>query len=220
MINAFHTIVAMRKCMALAGVAILACLFQTNALAQDVTLNFSGTISTPTCIARVTVGGAKTLAGSSTTISMPTLSNPTVRLAAQGDSLADRTTFDVDLATSSNATCTNTGKFQVAFISAASNVNTSLSGRAILGGSGSQVGVELSVNNSGIYNAITSIPTTMAGANIDASTGRSTQLAMDAANQNGGSFTFAATPVKLAVTGAVITDNAYSGTVTLGVNYF
>jgi hypothetical protein len=55
---------------------------------------------------------------------------------------------------------------------------------------------------------------------IDLTNGYSYQLKLNAANQNGGSFTFAATPVKLAATGAAINDNAYSGTVTLGVNYF
>jgi hypothetical protein len=209
---------ALRKCIAIAWVAFVASLLQGNAFAQDITLNFSGTITTPTCVARVTAAGTQTLAGNAASISMPTLQAPAVRRAAQGDSLADRTTFEVDLATTLNANCSNAGKFQVAFISAAANVNTSLSGRAILGGSSSQVGVELSVNNSGTYNSISSIPTTMAGL-ID-SAGRSTQLGMNAPIQNGGKLTFGATPVKLAAANLDITDAIYSGTVTLGVNYF
>jgi type 1 fimbria pilin len=189
--------------------------------AQDITITFNGSINTPTCIARLTVAGATTLAGNAAVISLPALSNPQVKLARQGAALADRTTFKVDLYNAPNTNCTNPGRFQVGFTAPAANVDTStLASRAILvARSGGQVGVELSANNSGSnFGAIINIPASLG--NLIDSNGWSSQLSMDAAAQNGGSFIFAATPVKLAADNTDITDSSYGGTVNLTINYY
>jgi hypothetical protein len=219
----FHAISTKRKSIYTGLVCVAAGLLQGNVYAQDITLNFSGLINTPTCIARVTAGTDKVVAGSAGTITMPALSNPTVRLASQGDALSDRKTLVVDMvsATSTTTACSAAGssKFQIAFLTAATNVNTTtLSGRAILAGSSSsQVGIELSYKNGSSYPAITSIPTAMNGL-IDAS-GVNSQHGLSAALQVGGNLTFYATPVKLLANNANVTDTSYTGIVTLGISY-
>ena len=173
----FHAISAKRKSISMGLVCIAAGLLQGNAYAQDITLNFSGLINTPTCIARVTAGNEKVVAG-----------------------------------------FTGTAKYQIAFTTAATNVNTTtLSGRAILGSSSSQVGIEISYLSGATYTGITSIPSAMTGL-IDNS-GVNSQHGLAAASQVGGSLKFYATPVKLATNNTNITDTNYTGTVTLGINY-
>jgi len=218
----FHAISAKRKSISMGLVCIAAGLLQGNAYAQDITLNFSGLINTPTCIARVTAGTEKVVAGFTGTITMPALSNPTVRLASQGDALSDRQALVVDLvsSTSTSTACAAAGsaKYQIAFTTAATNVNTTtLSGRAILGSSNSQVGIELSYLSGATYTGITSIPSAMTGL-IDSS-GVNSQHGLAAASQVGGSLKFYATPVKLAANDTNIKDTSYTGTVTLGINY-
>lgn len=218
----FHAISAKRKSISMGLVCIAAGLLQGNAYAQDITLNFSGLINTPTCIARVTAGNEKVVAGFTGTINMPALSNPTVRLASQGDALSDRKELVVDLVSSSDTSkacaAAGTAKYQIAFTTAATNVNTTtLSGRAILGSSSSQVGIELSYLSGATYTGITSIPSAMTGL-IDNS-GVNSQHGLAAASQVGGSLKFYATPVKLATNNTNITDTNYTGTVTLGINY-
>jgi type 1 fimbria pilin len=219
----FHALSAKRKSISMGMVCITAGLLQSTVFAQDITLNFSGLITTPTCIARVAAGADKVVAGSAGTINMPALSNPTVRLASQGDALSDRKALVVDLvlATNTNTACSGaaqTATYQIAFTSAAANVNTTLTGRAILGGLSSQVGIELGYMNNSTYSAITSIPTAMTGL-IDNNTGSNRQHGLTAAPQNGGSLTFYATPVKLLANNMDVTDTSYSGTVTLGISY-
>ena len=218
----FHALSAKRKSISMGLVCITAGLLQSTVFAQDITLNFSGQINTPTCIARVTAGADKVVAGSAGTINMPALSNPTVRLASQGDALSNRTELVVDLVSSTSTTtaCTaaGTAKYQIAFTTAATNVNTTtLTGRAILGSSSSQVGIELSYLSGATYTGITSIPSAMTG--LITSAGGSTQHGLAVASQSGGSLTFYATPVKLAVNNTNITDTSYTGTVTLGISY-
>ncbi len=219
----FHALSAKRKSISMGLVCIAAGLLQGNVYAQDITLNFSGLINTPTCIARVTAGSEKVVAGFTGTITMPTLSNPTVRSASQGDALFDRKPLVVDLVLStSTTTACNSGaqsaKYQIAFTTAATNVNTTLAGRAILASSSSQVGIELGYLSGSTYTGITSIPSAMTGL-IDVSSGVNSQHGLPAALQNGGSLTFYATPIKLAANNTNITDASYTGTVTLGINY-
>jgi type 1 fimbria pilin len=219
----FHAISAKHKSISMGLVCIAAGLLQGNAYAQDITLNFSGLINTPTCIARVTAGTEKVVAGFTGTITMPALSNPTVRLASQGDALSDRQALVVDLvsSTSTSTACAAAGsaKYQIAFTTAATNVNTTtLSGRAILGSSSSQVGIELSYLSGSTYTGITSIPSAMTGL-IDSRDLSSMQHGLAAASQVGGTLKFYATPVKLAANNTDITDAKYTGTVTLGINY-
>jgi len=205
-------------------------LYQGHAQAQSIVLNFNGTITAAPCLMRVTPSSVPAtvalISGStSTSINVPVLNYSSVITASAGDPLSSPITFKVDMSgPSGGATrCLSGTKFQVVLL--ATNLNsvdsTTLSGRNLLvNQTNAQVGIEIAArsNLNTTYTLLTSLPTTN-NSLYDIGSLVSSQTGLSPVSPALGYFEFSVTPVRIAATGAPITQTTYGGSITLSSTY-
>lgn len=204
-------------------------LYQGHVQAQNIVLNFNGTITAAPCLMRVTPSSVPAtvalISGStSTSINVPVLNYSTVITASAGDALSLPITFKVDMSgPSGGATrCTSGTKFQVVLLATNPNsVDTTVSGRNLLvNQTNAQVGIEIAArsNPTSTYTPLTSLPITN-NSLYDIVSLVSNQTGLSPVSPATGYFEFSVTPVRIAATGAAITQTSYGGSITLSSTY-
>ena len=205
-------------------------LYQGHAQAQNIVLNFSGTISAAPCLLRVTpmAGSGSTVTAASassttSTIALPNLNYADVYNATPGTSFDGSTTFKVELAGPAGGTSACIGtKFQVALFAPVGNVDTTLIGRNLLVNQpNGQVGLEIAArsNLNTSYAPLQNLPVANGVGQIEISTYKSNVTNLNSVSPLGGNFEFSVTPVKIAAAGTALAQTRYGGSITLQASY-
>ena len=202
-------------------------LYQGHAQAQNIVLNFNGTITAPLCLLRVTPTSGPTIAsGGSGSINLPTLLYNTVLGVASGDPITASVTFKVDMSSPAGGTtnCASASRFQVIVMTTNVNSVDTSTGRTLLVNpttSSPQVGLEIAARNSlnpgANFTPIASLSQNSLVINVI--TGVSSQTLLQPAPQTSGYFEFSLTPVKIAAAGTAFTQTTYGGSITLQTSY-
>ncbi len=193
-------------------------LYQGHAQAQNIVLNFSGTIQNPICILRVQNSSLNsvTTAGVAT-LPLGTLTYSEVYAAAQGGTIGSPTLFRVNVTDTDGSLCKTRNPFQVTLLANAGDVKTINGNPVLTSSSNREVGVLISVLDQN-YVPLASLPAAVSAA--ETSQGNSNLSTLQARAQSISSFLYSAQPVKLAAANTAITPGSYGGQLTVQATFY